>query len=100
MRPIANTSPISLSHISGFHSFGLTSGPSTRLLDEVVVEFYLGDRSSGVNCTTSHGTSRSVDSRTSKVRRDLENVPPSGTHSLRGSWISRSVTPLHLPPAS
>ena len=84
-------------HISGTFSVSLTSRLSTRLLDEVAVEFYLGDGSSGVNCTASHGTSWSFDSRTSKVRWDLKNVPPSGTHSLRGSWASRSVPPLGLP---
>ena len=84
-------------HISGSFSVSLTSRLSTRLLDEVVVEFFLGDGSSGVNCNASHGTSWSFDSRTSKVRWDLKNVPTSGTHSLRGSWASRSVTLLHLP---
>ena len=75
--------------ISGSFNVALASKLSVRLLDEVVVEFYLGDGSSGVNCTASHGTSWSFDSRTSKVRWDLKNVPPSGTHSLRGSWGSR-----------
>ena len=76
--------------ISGSFNVSLTSRLSTRLFDEVVVEFYLGDGSSGVNCTASHGTSWSFDSRTFKVRWDLKNIPPSGTHSLRGSWASRS----------
>lgn len=75
--------------ISGSFDVGLISRLSARLFDEVVVEFYLGDGSSGVNCTASHGTSWSFDSRTSKVRWDLKNIPPSGTHSLRGSWVSR-----------
>ena len=74
---------------SGTFDVSLTSRLSTRLFDEVVVEFYLGDGSSAVNCTASHGTSWSFDSRTSKVRWDLKNIPPSGTHSLRGSWASR-----------
>ena len=87
-------------HISGSFGVSLTSRLSTRPLDEVVVEFFLGDGSSGVNCTASHGTSWSFDSRTSKVRWDLKNFPPSGTHSLRGSWASRSVLILHLPPAN
>ena len=76
--------------ISGFFSIALTSRLSTRLFDEVAVEFFLGDGSSVVNCNAPHGTSWSFDSRTSKVRWDLKNVPPSGTHSLRGSWVSRS----------
>ena len=75
--------------ISGSFNLNLTSRLSTRLFDEVVVEFDLGDESSGVNCTASHGTSWSFDSRTSKVRWELKNVPPSGTHSLGGSWVSR-----------
>ena len=75
--------------ISGSFSVSLTSRLSTRFFDEVVVEFYLGDESSGINCTASHGTSWSFDSRASKIRWDLKNVPPSGTHSLRGSWVSR-----------
>lgn len=74
---------------SGSFDVALTSKLSTKLLDEVVVEFYLGDGSSGVNCTASHGSSWSFDSRMSKVRWDLKNVPPSGTHSLRGSWGSK-----------
>jgi len=37
-------------HVSGPFSVGLTSRLSTHLFDEVVVEFYLGDGSSGVNC--------------------------------------------------
>ena len=75
--------------ISGTFNVSLISRLSTRLFDEVIVEFYLGDGSSGVSCTASHGTSWSFDSRTSKVRWDLKNVPTSGTHSLRGSWASR-----------
>ena len=75
--------------ISGSFSVSLTSRLSIRLFDEMAVEFHLGDESSGVNCTASHGTSWSFDSRTSKIRWDLKNVPPSGTHSLRGSWVSR-----------
>ena len=75
--------------ISGSFNVSLTSRLSTRLFDEVAVEFDLGDGSSGVNCTASHGTSWSFDSRTLKIRWDLKNVPPSGTHTLRGSWASR-----------
>ena len=82
--------------VSGSFNVVLTSKLSTRLLDEVAVEFYLGDGSSGVNCTTSHGASWSFDSRTSKVRWDLKNIPPSGTHSLRGSWTSRLDPPSIL----
>jgi len=81
--------------ISESFSVSLTSRLSTRVFDEVAVKCYLGDGSFGVNYTASHGT----DSRTSKVRWDLKNAPPSGTHSLRGSWASRSVSSLHLPPA-
>jgi AP-3 complex subunit mu len=81
--------------ISGSFNVSLTSRLSTRLFDEVVVEFYLGDGSSGVNCTASHGTSWIFDSRTSKVRWDLKNIPPSGTHSLRGSWVPRSESFLY-----
>ena len=75
--------------ISGSFNVNLTSRLSTRLFDEVAVEFDLGEGSSGVNCTASHGTGWSFDPRTSKVRWDLKNVPPSGSHSLRGSWVSR-----------
>jgi len=80
--------------IPGSFNVNLTSRLSTRLFDEIIVEFYLGDGSSGVNCTASHGTSWSFDSRASKVLWDLKNVPPSGTHSLRGSWVSRSESSL------
>ena len=75
--------------ISASFSVSLTSRLSTRVLDEVVVEFYLGDGSSGVNCTASHGTNWNFDSRVSKIRWDLKNIPPSGTQTLRGSWVSR-----------
>ena len=86
--------------ISGSFNVNLISRLSTRLFDEIAVEFYLGDGSSGVNCTASHGTSWSFDSRTLKVRWDLKNIPPSGTHSLRGSWISRSEPFLCSSPTS
>jgi len=75
--------------ISGSFNVSLASRLSTRPFDEVAVEFDLGDESSGVNCNASHGTSWSFDPRTSKVRWELKNVPPSGTHSLRGSWVAR-----------
>ena len=75
--------------ISGSFNVGFTSRLSTRIFDEVAVEFYLGDGSSGVNCTASPGTGWSFNSRTCKVRWDLKKVPPSGTYSLRGSWASR-----------
>lgn len=84
---------VTIEEDGGSFNVSLTSRLSTRLFDEVVVEFYLGDGSSGVNCTTSHGTSWSFDSRTSKVRWDLKNFPPSGTHSLRGSWVSSNKYP-------
>jgi len=75
--------------ISGSFDVSLASRLSTRFFDEVAVEFDLRDGSSGVNCNASHGTSWSFDSRTSKVRWELKNVPPSGTHSLRESWVAR-----------
>ena len=81
--------------ISGSFNVGFTSRLSTRIFDEVAVEFYLGDGSSGVNCTASPGTGWSFDSRTCKVRWDSKKVPPSGAHSLRGSRSSRSGSCLH-----
>ncbi|KAF9779540.1 clathrin adaptor mu subunit [Thelephora terrestris] len=84
---------VTIEEDGGSFSVSLTSRLSTRLFDEIVVEFYLGDGSSGVNCTASHGTSWSFDSRTSKIRWDLKTVPPSGTHTLRGSWASSKKYP-------
>jgi len=86
--PLTLKPAVAIEEDGGSFNVSLTSRLSTRHFDEIVVEFYLGDGSSGVNCTASHGTSWSFDSRTSQVRWDLKNIPPSGTHSLRGSWLS------------
>ncbi|KAH7930265.1 clathrin adaptor, mu subunit [Leucogyrophana mollusca] len=102
--PLALKTNIDIGEFGGTVHLTLSSRLSTKELDNVEVELYLGDDASGAQCTTSSaGTgvgsvggaegSWSFDSRKKALRWEIPSMRTSGSWVLRGSWTSKSKTP-------
>ncbi|OBZ71942.1 AP-3 complex subunit mu-1 [Grifola frondosa] len=70
-----------------------TSRLTTRALENVSIELYLGEGASGASCIVSHNASWSFNPRTLTLRWELRNVPPSSSCTLRGSFTSAMKIP-------
>ncbi|KAI0922027.1 hypothetical protein AcW1_004151 [Taiwanofungus camphoratus] len=74
-------------------TFDLTfvSRLTTRAMENVSVELYLGAGASGASCITSHNASWAFDPKTLTLRWELKNVPPSSSCTLRGSFTTTKI---------
>ncbi|EPQ59498.1 clathrin adaptor, mu subunit [Gloeophyllum trabeum ATCC 11539] len=66
---------------------------STRAIEDFTVELYLGQGAGAPNFMVSGGGSWAFDPRTLVLRWEMANLPPSSSHSLRGSWTSSIPNP-------
>ncbi|KAI0637697.1 clathrin adaptor mu subunit [Trametes polyzona] len=71
----------------------LSSRLTTRTMENVVVELYLGQGATGASCMVSHGASWSFNPKTSMLIWELKAVVTSANYSLRGTFTSSAETP-------
>ncbi|KAL1937571.1 hypothetical protein VTO73DRAFT_13066 [Trametes versicolor] len=66
---------------------------TTRTMDNVFVELYLGEGATGASCIVSHNASWSFNPKTQTLVWELKAVVPSANYTLRGSFTSSAETP-------
>ncbi|KAI8984988.1 clathrin adaptor mu subunit [Trametes punicea] len=71
----------------------LNSRLTTRTMENVSVELYLGEGATGVSCIASHNASWSFNPRALTLIWELKAVVPSASYTLRGSFTSSAETP-------
>ncbi|TBU22047.1 clathrin adaptor mu subunit [Dichomitus squalens] len=71
----------------------LSSRLTTRSMENVFVELYLGDGASGASCTASHGASWSYSPKTQTLVWELKQVVPSANYNIRGTFSSTAEHP-------
>ncbi|KAI0676750.1 clathrin adaptor mu subunit [Trametes maxima] len=71
----------------------LSSRLTTRTMDSVTVELYLGEGATGASCILSHNASWSFNPKTQTLVWELKAVVPSASYTLRGSFTSSALTP-------
>ncbi|OCH94324.1 clathrin adaptor mu subunit [Obba rivulosa] len=84
---------INIDENGGTFDLALTSRLTTRPLENVSVELFLGDGAAGANCVASHNASWNFDPKTLNLRWEIKSLPPSSTFSLRGSFTSNTKNP-------
>ncbi|CCM04021.1 uncharacterized protein FIBRA_06178 [Fibroporia radiculosa] len=91
--PLALRCVMTLEEHGGSFDLTLTSRLTTRSMENVTVELYLGEGASGASCVASHNASWSFEMKTLSLRWELKDVSPSGSYTLRGSFTSTAVIP-------
>ncbi|KZT12616.1 clathrin adaptor mu subunit [Laetiporus sulphureus 93-53] len=91
--PFALRSAINVEENGGSFDLTLGSRLTTRALDNVMVELFLGEGASGANCVASHNASWSFDPKSLNLRWELQNVPASSSYTLRGTFSSSAKIP-------
>ncbi|KAI0334884.1 clathrin adaptor mu subunit [Cubamyces sp. BRFM 1775] len=71
----------------------LSSRLTTRTMENVFVELYLGEGATGASCLASHNASWSFNPRTLSLVWELKTVVPSASYTLRGSFTSSNEMP-------
>ena len=81
----------------------LSSRLTTRTMESVIVELYLGEGASSASCTASHGASWSYNPRTQTLVWELKQVVPSASYNIRGTFsstyaaiVSLDAWPTHM----
>ncbi|KAF9821050.1 hypothetical protein IEO21_01027 [Rhodonia placenta] len=91
--PFSLRSSIQLQEHGGSFDVTLSSRLTTRAMDSVTIELFLGEGASGASCISSHNASWSFDLRTLTLKWELKNVQPSGNYTLRGTFTSTTQIP-------
>ncbi|KAH9894152.1 clathrin adaptor mu subunit [Cubamyces lactineus] len=71
----------------------LSSRLTTRTMENVFVELYLGEGATGASCLASHNASWSFNPRTLNLVWELKTVVPSASYTLRGTFTSSNEMP-------
>lgn len=66
----------------------LSSRLTTRTMENVLVELYLGEATSGASCIASHNASWTYSPKTQALVWEIKQVMPSANYNLRGTFSS------------
>ncbi|PCH41585.1 mu-adaptin 3 [Wolfiporia cocos MD-104 SS10] len=91
--PLMLRSVINVEEHGGSFDVTLTSRLTTRSMESVSVELFLGEGASSASCIASHNASWSFDLKTLSLRWEMKNVSPSASYTLRGTFSSAAQTP-------
>ncbi|KAH7916717.1 clathrin adaptor mu subunit [Hygrophoropsis aurantiaca] len=102
--PLALKTSIDIGEFGGTIHLSLSSRLSTKPMENIEVELYLGDDASGAQCVTSSAGngvgsvggaegSWGFDSRKKVLKWEIPSIGTSGSWVLRGSWTSKSKAP-------
>ncbi|KAL4241532.1 adaptor complexes medium subunit family protein [Abortiporus biennis] len=91
--PVALKANISIEENGGSINVTLTSRLTTRSIDNLSVELYLGEGASSASCMVSNNASWTFDPRSLVLRWEMKTVPPSSSFNLQGSFGSTVKCP-------
>ncbi|GBE79230.1 clathrin adaptor mu subunit [Sparassis latifolia] len=91
--PFAMRNTVNVEEFGGSFDVTFTSRLTTRAMENVFVELYLGEGASSASCMASQNASWSFDLKTMTVRWEMKNVPPSSSFNLHGSFTSTAKLP-------
>jgi len=91
--PFTLSPTITLTENGGTFDMTLTPRLSTRIIEQISIELYLGESATGVNCVVSSGASWGFDPKTLTLRWDVTKVPQGSANTLRGTFASSAARP-------
>jgi len=91
--PLALRSSILIQEQGGTLDLTFTSRLTTRVMENVTIELFLGEGASGASCIASHNASWGFDLRTSSLKWELKSAQPSASYTLRGYFTSSVQVP-------
>ncbi|KAI0092541.1 clathrin adaptor mu subunit [Irpex rosettiformis] len=91
--PILIKSSVSIEESRGSFDLTLNSRLTTKVVEKVTLEWYLGDGATGASCIASNSTSWTFDPRTQALRWELKSISPSSSYNLKGSFTTTSKNP-------
>ncbi|KAI0346996.1 clathrin adaptor mu subunit [Trametopsis cervina] len=91
--PFLMKATINVEDSRGTFDLNLSSRLTTKVIDKLTVEWYLGNGASGASCIASNNASWTFDPRTLTLKWEMKSVPPSSSYNLRGSFTSTSQSP-------
>ncbi|KAI0723502.1 clathrin adaptor mu subunit [Earliella scabrosa] len=91
--PLALRTGVTVDERGGSVDLTLSSRLTTRSMENVFVELYLGEGATGANCVASHNASWTYNPRTLTLVWELKALAPSASYTLRGSFTSTAETP-------
>ncbi|KAI0721967.1 clathrin adaptor mu subunit [Cerioporus squamosus] len=84
---------VSVDEHGGSIDLTLSSRLTTRTMENVYVELYLGEGATGANCLASHNASWTFNPRTQTLVWELKTVVPTANYTFRGSFTSTAENP-------
>ncbi|THH12324.1 hypothetical protein EW145_g85 [Phellinidium pouzarii] len=94
--PFSLLPSISIEESGGTLNFTLTSRLSTRLIERLTVDLYLGASATGASCTVSSGATWGFDPKTLTLRWEIQKAPQGSSHTLRGTFTTSTIGNLNL----
>ncbi|PIL36674.1 hypothetical protein GSI_00363 [Ganoderma sinense ZZ0214-1] len=91
--PIVFRPTIQIDEHGGTIDVTLSSRLSTRTMENMFVELYLGEGASGASCIASHNASWSYSPKTQTLVWEIKQVMPSASYNLRGTFSSTAEHP-------
>ncbi|KAH9942998.1 clathrin adaptor mu subunit [Epithele typhae] len=92
--PIALRPSVSLDGPNGGTlDLALNSRLTTRTMENVCVELYLGEGATGASCVLTHNAAWTFNPRTKTLVWEVKQVMPSATYTLRGTFTSTAEHP-------
>lgn len=71
----------------------VTSRLTTRTIEKMTVDWFLGETASGASCAASNSSSWTFDSRARTLRWEMKNITPSSSFNLRGHFATTDKVP-------
>ncbi|KAI5124765.1 hypothetical protein M0805_005399 [Coniferiporia weirii] len=91
--PFSFSPTVTVEENGGTLNFTLTSRLSTRLIERLTVDLYLGAGATGANCTVSSGATWGFDPKTLILRWEIQKAPQGSSHTLRGTYTTSKLQP-------
>ncbi|TDL29796.1 clathrin adaptor, mu subunit [Rickenella mellea] len=86
--PFALSPSITIQEHGGSFDLSVTSRISSKPIEQLVVELYLGEGATSANCLASGGASWGFDPKTLTLRWELSKITQGSTNTLRGTFTS------------
>ncbi|KAJ3554797.1 hypothetical protein NM688_g2919 [Phlebia brevispora] len=87
--PFALKAGVKIDESRGTFDLTISSRLTTRIIEHLSVEWYLGDGATGASCMASNNASWTFDQKTFTLRWEMKTVAPSSSYNLRGNFASR-----------
>ncbi|GJE84773.1 clathrin adaptor mu subunit [Phanerochaete sordida] len=91
--PFAIKASVTFDENKGVFDLTVSSRLTTRTIEKMTVDWFLGDGASSASCNASNTSSWTFDPRTKTLRWEMKNMTPSTSFTLRGHFISAAKVP-------